>query len=103
MIPNGCCGRTGRSRQESAFADRQAREEMRAALGHLTDSILNRMTQIARLQKDQLDSFSRQLADLTRLNEGKLDALRTDDGKPAAVHAERATAKKPNPVQQRRR
>ena len=66
----------GRSRQESAFADRQAREEMRAALGHLTDSILNRMTQIARLQKDQLDSFSRQLADLTRLNEGKLDALR---------------------------
>jgi len=66
----------GRSRQESAFADRQAREEMRATLGHLTDSILNRMTQIARLQKDQLDSFSRQLADLTRLNEGKLDALR---------------------------
>ena len=66
----------GRSRQESAFGDRQAREEMRAALGHLTDSLLNRMTQIARLQKDQLDSFSRQLADLTRLNEGKLDALR---------------------------
>ena len=66
----------GRSRQESAFADRQAREEMRAALGHLTDSILNRMAQIARLQKDQLDIFSRQLADLTRLNEGKLDALR---------------------------
>ena len=66
----------GRSRQESAFGDRQAREEMRATLGHLTDSILNRMTQIARLQKDQLDSFSRQLADLTRLNEGKLDALR---------------------------
>jgi len=66
----------GRSRQESAFGDRQAREEMRATLGHLTDSILNRMTQIARLQKDQLDSFSKQLADLTRLNEGKLDALR---------------------------
>lgn len=66
----------GRSRQESAFGDRQAREEMRATLGHLTDSILNRMTQIARLQKDQLDSFSRQLADLTRLNEGKLEALR---------------------------
>jgi DNA recombination protein RmuC len=66
----------GRSRQESAFGDRQAREEIRATLGHLTDSILNRMTQIARLQKDQLDSFSKQLADLTRLNEGKLDALR---------------------------
>ena len=66
----------GRSRQESAFGDRQAREELRATLGHLTDSILNRMTQIAQLQKDQLDSFSKQLADLTRLNEGKLEALR---------------------------
>ena len=66
----------GRSRQESAFGDRQAREEMRTTLGHLTDSILNRMTQIAQLQKDQLDSFSKQLADLTRLNEDKLEALR---------------------------
>ena len=66
----------GRSRQESAFGDRQAREELRATLGHLTDSILNRMTQIAQLQKDQLDSFSKQLADLTRVNEGKLEALR---------------------------
>jgi hypothetical protein len=28
------------------------------------------MAQIARLQKDQLDSFSKQLADLLRLNEG---------------------------------
>jgi DNA recombination protein RmuC len=66
----------GRSRQESAFGDRQAREEMQATLGRLSDSFLNRMTQIARLQKDQLDSFSKQLADLTRLNEGKLEALR---------------------------
>jgi DNA recombination protein RmuC len=66
----------GRSRQESSVGDRQAREEMRASIGHLTESILNRMAQIAQLQKDQLDSFSKQLADLTRLNEGKLDALR---------------------------
>jgi DNA recombination protein RmuC len=66
----------GRSRQESAYGDRQAREELRAALGHLTDSILNRMSQIARLQKDELDSFSKQLAELTRLNEAKLEALR---------------------------
>jgi DNA recombination protein RmuC len=66
----------GRSRQESSVGDRQAREEMRASIGHLTESVLNRMAQIAQLQKDQLDSFSKQLADLTRLNEGKLDALR---------------------------
>jgi DNA recombination protein RmuC len=65
-----------RSRQESAYSSRQAREEQRTGLVQLTDAILNRMTAIARLQKDQLDSFSRQLADLTALNESKLETLR---------------------------
>jgi DNA recombination protein RmuC len=65
-----------RSRQESAYSSRQAREEQRTGLTQLTDAILNRMTAIARLQKDQLDSFSRHLADLTALNESKLEALR---------------------------
>lgn len=65
-----------RSRQASAFGDRQMREEMQAAMGLLTESLLGRMAEIARLQKDQLDSFSRQLADLTAMNEGKLEALR---------------------------
>ncbi len=64
------------SRQETAHSDRQAREELRSGLGQLTDSLLARMAEIARLQKGQLDSFSRQLADLTALNEGKLEALR---------------------------
>jgi DNA recombination protein RmuC len=65
-----------RSRQESAFGDRQMREEMQAGLGLLTESLLGRMAEIARLQKDQLDSFSRQLTGLTAMNEGKLEALR---------------------------
>jgi DNA recombination protein RmuC len=65
-----------RSRQESAFGDRQMREEMGAASGLLTESLLGRMAEIARLQKDQLDSFSRQLTDLTAMNEGKLEAMR---------------------------
>jgi DNA recombination protein RmuC len=63
-------------RQEAAHGDRQAREELRAGLALLTDALLNRMAEITRLQKDQLDSFSRQLADLTALNESKLEALR---------------------------
>ena len=67
---------SARSRQESAFGDRQAREELQAGMAQLTESLLNRMAEIARLQKDQLDSFSRQLADLTALNESKLEALR---------------------------
>jgi DNA recombination protein RmuC len=64
------------SRQEAAHGGRQAREELRFGLGQLTDSLLARMTEIARLQKGQLDSFSRQLVDLTTLNEDKLEALR---------------------------
>jgi DNA recombination protein RmuC len=64
------------SRQETAHSDRQAREELRSGLGQLTDSLLARMAEIARLQKGQLDSFSMQLANLTTLNEGKLEALR---------------------------
>ncbi|MGE5257254.1 MAG: DNA recombination protein RmuC [Hyphomicrobiales bacterium] len=67
---------SARSRQESAVGDRQAREELQAGMAHLAESLLNRMAEIARLQKDQLDSFSRQLADLTALNETKLEALR---------------------------
>jgi DNA recombination protein RmuC len=64
------------SRQEAAHGDRQARDELRSGLAQLTDSLLNRMAEIARLQRDQLDSFSKQLADLTALNESKLEALR---------------------------
>lgn len=67
---------SARNRQETAFGDRQAREELRAGMALLTESLLNRMAEIARLQKDQLDSFSRQLAGLTALNETKLEALR---------------------------
>ncbi len=65
-----------RSRRESAAGDRQAREELRAGQALLTESLLNRVTGIARLQKGQLDSFSRHLAELTALNENKLEALR---------------------------
>ena len=64
------------SRQESAHGDRQAREELRSGLSQLTESLLSRMAEIVRLQTDQLDSFSKQLADLTALNESKLEALR---------------------------
>jgi DNA recombination protein RmuC len=63
-------------RQEAAHGDRQAREELSAGLAQLTEALLNRMAEIARLQKDQLDSFSRQLTDLTALNESKLEGLR---------------------------
>jgi DNA recombination protein RmuC len=67
---------SARSRQESAAGERQARQELRAALSLLTESLVNRVTGIARLQKGQLDSFSKQLTELTALNENKLETLR---------------------------
>jgi DNA recombination protein RmuC len=69
-------GELALGRQEAAHGSRQGREELRDGLAQQTEALLRRVTDIARLQKDQLDSFSRQLADLTALNESKLEGLR---------------------------
>ncbi len=53
------------NRKESANSSKQLREE-----------IINSMTNIANLQKDQLDIFSKQLATLTQTNEQKMDKMR---------------------------
>jgi len=65
-----------RSREESLLAARQGREENSAAVSGLADSLLKRMSEIAGLQKDQLDTFSVQLKTLTASNEGRMDKLR---------------------------
>jgi DNA recombination protein RmuC len=41
-----------------------------------SDSLQQRLTENIRVQKDQLDSFSKQLMAMTRLNEEKLEAMR---------------------------
>jgi DNA recombination protein RmuC len=65
-----------RGRQEAALAARQAREESLSGAARQTEALLARLGETARSQKDQLDSFARQLADLTGLNEAKLESLR---------------------------
>ncbi len=65
-----------RQREESSAAARQAREESAAAVAALADGILKRMTEIAALQKDQLDIFAGQLQQLTESSEGRMDRLR---------------------------
>jgi DNA recombination protein RmuC len=57
-----------RNREEINKNSRETREE-------LTNSLLKRMTEIAGLQKDQLDIFSKQLTALTKTNEDKLDKI----------------------------
>jgi len=65
-----------RNREEAALGSRLAREELGRSVNDLADSLLKRMTENAGMQKGQLDSFSRQLAELTKRNEERLEALR---------------------------
>ena len=65
-----------RNRQESAGSDKQSREEIGSILKSASDSQLKQMSGVAGMQKDQLDSFSRQLLALTKLNEDKIESLR---------------------------
>jgi DNA recombination protein RmuC len=64
------------SRDEQGKAARQTREELALAQQAASDALLRRMSDIAALQKDQLDTFAKQLATLTQLNETKLTSLR---------------------------
>lgn len=64
------------SRNEAAANARQGREEINASVKAFSDTFLSRMTEIAILQKNQLDAFAGQLSVLTRMNEEKLNQLR---------------------------
>ena len=65
-----------RDRQEAFTMQRDLREEMRGAVKESGDATLKRMTENAGMQKDQLDSFSKQAMALTRLQEEKFEGLR---------------------------
>ncbi len=64
------------NRQETAQSARQARQELGAALRLSSDSLQQRLVENIGVQKDQLDSFSKQLMALARLNEEKLETMR---------------------------
>ena len=65
-----------RNREESLTAARLGRQENAAAVTALGDSLLKRMSEIAGLQKNQLEIFAGQLKSLTSSNEGRMDKLR---------------------------
>jgi DNA recombination protein RmuC len=65
-----------RNREEAQVSARQAREESTSLVGALGDSLLKRMSEIAGLQKNQLEIFAGQLKTMTASNEGRLDKLR---------------------------
>src|SRR6266702_4527956 len=65
-----------RSRAETHADSRRMREEMTGGIIVLGDSLSKRMSDIAGLQKNQLELFAAQLKELTSSNEGRLDKLR---------------------------
>ena len=65
-----------RNRDEAQLSARQGREENASAVTVFGDSLLKRMSELAGLQKDQLDIFAGQLKSLTASNEGRMDKLR---------------------------
>jgi DNA recombination protein RmuC len=60
------------NREETSKNSKQLREETLISLKSFNDSLLQTMSNIANLQKDQLDTFSKQLNILTTSNEEKL-------------------------------
>jgi DNA recombination protein RmuC len=65
-----------RNREEAQESARRAREEGTSLVGALGDSLLKRMSELAGLQKNQLDIFAGLLETMTASNEGRLDKLR---------------------------
>lgn len=64
------------NREEASLQSKEGRKEMGDSLKGFGDLLLGRMTEIATLQKNQLDMFSNQLTNLTQMNEGKLEKMR---------------------------
>jgi len=63
-------------REEARANAHQQREETLTELKNFNDSVLKGMSNMATLQKGQLEMFTTQLGNLTESNESKLEALR---------------------------
>ncbi|MFH1454528.1 MAG: DNA recombination protein RmuC, partial [Armatimonadota bacterium] len=71
-----------RNREELNLNLKTSREEIGNSLKLFGDSTLSRMSEIAALQKNQLDTFSSQLLNLTKANESGMDKMtQTIEGK----------------------
>lgn len=65
-----------RGREESQLNSRQGREESLQGVKLLGDGLLQRMSELAGLQKSQLDIFADQLKHLTGTNDARMEKLR---------------------------
>lgn len=66
------------SREEFGKASREQRQELTEAFKLLGDSVVQRMTEVAGIQKGQLDIFSDQLVSFSKTSGEKLDGVRAE-------------------------
>lgn len=65
-----------RSREEASRSAAAARQELTASVTNMADSLLLRMSEIAGMQKHQLDIFASQLKDMAERTDSRLDNMR---------------------------
>jgi DNA recombination protein RmuC len=75
-IENAVKDEIRRNREETRDTARLAREELGKILQSSNASLQQRLLDSIRLQRDQLDSFAKQLIAMAKLNEDKLEAMR---------------------------
>ena len=66
------------SRDELGKATREQRQELTEAFNIFGDSVVHRMTDVATMQKGQLDAFSDQLASFAKASGERLDSVRAE-------------------------
>jgi len=66
-----------KNRDEMSLGAKNARQEISTSVGALADSNARRIVELGHAQKNQLDSFAKQLAELTDRTERRLEAMRT--------------------------
>ena len=80
-----------RSRSETQTYSQQERTELSGALKSFGETVQKSLAEIARLQNDQLENFSRQIGLLTSTNEKKLEDIRSIiDGKLKQIQEDNA-------------
>ncbi|MDD2851233.1 MAG: DNA recombination protein RmuC [Desulfuromonadaceae bacterium] len=80
-----------RSRDELGKGAREQRQELTEAFKSFGDSVARRMTELAGIQKGQLDAMSTVLGKLSESNEKKLEEVRiTVEGKLQSIQADNA-------------
>ncbi|MDO9043303.1 MAG: DNA recombination protein RmuC [Desulfocapsaceae bacterium] len=67
-----------KSREELSRTGREQRQELTAAFATFGDSVVQRMMDVATLQKGQLDGFSEQLAAFARVSGEQLNGMRVE-------------------------